>query len=226
MPSIKLTYFNIEAAAEKVRLALVMTGTPFEDSRISFEEWGALKPTTPYGQLPMMEVTEDDGSKKVFAQSCAMMRWAARRFDKAGTLFPADPEKLLEIEDVIGLSEDMSRAWTPALYMGMGDRHTKFGHPTDWPEKDATAKALREAFVAESLPQFMGFFTQKLEATGAFLCGDKPTIADLQVLAQLRYFTKGVADYVPKDCLEKYPTVTAWMARMHEIPEIKKWYGL
>lgn len=35
-PKITLTYFNIEAAAEKVRLALVMTGTPFEDKRVWF----------------------------------------------------------------------------------------------------------------------------------------------------------------------------------------------
>lgn len=51
----------------------------------------------------------------------------------------------------------------------------------------------------ESLPKFMEFFTRKLQATGAFFCGDKPTIADLQILAQLRYFTKGVADHVPAD---------------------------
>lgn len=51
----------------------------------------------------------------------------------------------------------------------------------------------------ESLPKFMEFFTRKLQATGAFFCGDKATIADLQILAQLRYFTKGVADHVPAD---------------------------
>ena len=36
-PDITLTYFDLEAAAEKVRLALVMTGTEFEDKRISFQ---------------------------------------------------------------------------------------------------------------------------------------------------------------------------------------------
>ncbi len=85
-PKITLTYFNIEAAAEKVRLALVMTGTEFEDKRINFDEWGALKPTTPYGQLPLMTVTSADGSTKTFAQSVAMMRWVARKFDTTNTL--------------------------------------------------------------------------------------------------------------------------------------------
>ena len=115
-------------------------------------------------------------------------------------MYPADADKMLEIEEVIGLSDDMAKAWQPGLYMGMG-RHTMYGHPEDFPEKDACVKKLREGFVQEGLPKFMEFFTKKLQAAGPFMCGDKPTIADLQVLAQLRYFTKGVADHVPADCL-------------------------
>ena len=224
-PKISLTYFNIEAAAEKVRLALVMTGTEFEDKRVNFEEWGAMKASTPYGQLPLMTVTYPDGTVKSFAQSVAMMRWVARKFDTTDTLYPADPDKMLEIEEVIGLSDDMTRAWQPALYMGMG-RHANYGHPQEYPEVKETVQKLRESFLAESMPKFMGFFSQKLEATGAFFCGDKPTIADLQILAQLRYFTKGVADHVPADCLTPYPVVTSWMDRMHAIPQIKAWYKL
>eukprot|EP00931_Biecheleriopsis_adriatica_P068058 TRINITY_DN42093_c0_g1_i1.p1 TRINITY_DN42093_c0_g1~~TRINITY_DN42093_c0_g1_i1.p1 ORF type:complete len:227 (+),score=60.23 TRINITY_DN42093_c0_g1_i1:98-778(+) len=226
MAKIKLTYFNIEAAAEKVRLALVMTGTEFEDNRIDFAAWQELKPTTPFGQLPIMEVTLEDGTTKTFAQSVAMMRWAARKFDKSGTLYPADADASVETEEMLGLSDDLARAWTPCLYMGMGDRHKAFGHPEEWPEKAATVQKLREGFLANELPKFMAFFSKKLEATGAFLCGANPTIADLQLLAQLRYFTKGVADYVPANCLEPYTVITAWMARMHEVPQIKAWYKL
>jgi len=48
-PKIKLTYFDIEGVAEPIRLALVLSGIPFEDHRIKFDEWPAMKPTTPYG---------------------------------------------------------------------------------------------------------------------------------------------------------------------------------
>ncbi|CAK9082781.1 unnamed protein product [Durusdinium trenchii] len=218
------TYFNIEAAAEKVRLTLVMTGTDFEDKRIEFKDWATLKPTTPHGQLPMMTLTQPDGTETKFAQSVAMMRWVARKFDSSNTLYPADADAMLEIEELIGLSEDMARAWAPALYMGMG-RHTSYGYPEDWPQKHATVKKLREEFLKDSLPKFMEFFTKKLEKTGTFFCGDQPTIADLQILAQLRYFTKGVADHVPADCLKPFPAITGWMDRMHAIPQIKAWYG-
>merc|ERR550525_44269 len=100
-------------------------------------------------------------------------------------------------------------------------RHMNYGYPEEWPEKQATVQKLREGFVGGDLGKFMGFYSKKLEATGAFFCGDKVTIADLYILAQLRYFTKGVADHVPADCLKPFSTVTAWMDRMHTIPEIK-----
>lgn len=226
MAKIKLTYFNIEAAAEKVRLAFVMTGAEFEDNRIDQETWKTMKPTTPFGQLPVMEVVMEDGTVKTFAQSVAMMRWIARKFDPTGTLYPADADASIEVEEMLGLSDDLARAWQPKLYIGMGDRHKMYGHPEEWPEKAATVQKLREEFLATDLPKFMDFFTKKLSATGAFFCGPNPTIADLQILAQLRYYTKGVADYVPANSLEPYPVVTAWMARMHDIPQIKKWYNL
>jgi len=225
MPSIKLSYFDIEGPAEKVRLTLAVTDTTFEDYRISREEWPALKETMPFGQVPYMEVTEDDGNKLSFAQSAAMMRWVARKFDKTGTLYPADANASIDIEQMIGLSDDMQRTWVPAQYMGMG-LHKKFGHPEEFPQKPEVVKALRETFLAEELPKYMNFLTKTLEKTGAFLCGANITIADLQWLAQLRYFTKGVADHVPADSLDKYPVVVAWMSRCYEVPQIKKWYNM
>jgi len=222
-PQIKLTYFPLEAAAEKVRLALVMTDTPFEDVRIPFAEWQALKESgkTPYGQLPIMEVTEG-GKTTIFAQSGAMMRWIARQFDATEKLYPAEASMTLAVEECLGLAEDLAAAWKPSLYLGM--RHTVYGYPEDWPEKAEKVKEMREKFLAQSLPQFMGFMTKKLETGGPYFCGNDITIADLQILPQLRYFTKGVADHVPKESLAPYPVITAWMDRMHAHPKIKAWY--
>ncbi len=43
----KLTYFGVYALEEPIRMMLVHAKQPFEDKRISFEEWPALKPNTP-----------------------------------------------------------------------------------------------------------------------------------------------------------------------------------
>jgi len=223
---VKISYFPIEAAAEKVRLTLVMCGKEFEDNRVVFQDWGAYKPQTPYGQMPVMDITESDGTKKTFAQSDAMMRYIAARFDESGTLFPKDPEQLLLVEEVIGLSGDFARAWSPAIYLSMGF-HEGMGHPKEWAEKDAVVKAMREKWVSDpdKLAKFMGFYAGKLEASGGpYFTGANITIADLVVLAQLRYFIKGVADNVPSDCLNKYTVVMKWMKTMMNDTKINAWY--
>ena len=92
--------------------------------------------------------------------------------------------------------------------------------------RNPISQAVREKFVKELLPVYMGDLTDALkEAGGKFVCGDTVTIADLQWYPQLRYFTKGVADHVPTDCLNAYPEVTAYMERMLAVPQIKEWYS-
>lgn len=43
MPSYKLTYFNITGLGEPIRYLLSYGGVDFEDKRVSFDEWPALK---------------------------------------------------------------------------------------------------------------------------------------------------------------------------------------
>ena len=41
----KLTYFNLTARAETIRLIFAVGGIKFEDNRIEFSAWGAMKPS-------------------------------------------------------------------------------------------------------------------------------------------------------------------------------------
>lgn len=155
-------------------------------------------------------------------QSDAMLKWIGRMGD--GALFPCDdPAMLFKIEEMLGLGGDFSRAWMPCLYIGM--RHTAYGHPEKWDDKAKVVQEMREKFVADELPKYMAFFTNELEKSGGFLCGPKPTIADCAIYPQLHYFQRGVADHVPKECLDGYPVVIAWLARFRALPELQKHYG-
>lgn len=219
MPSYKLTYFPIEGAAEKLRLAFVMAGVEFEDNRMAFPQWQELKPKTKFGQLPMLEV---DG--KEMTQSAALLRWIASKGD--GSLYPSDPDERYKVDEMVGMCDDLARDWGPSLYMGM--RPTKFGYPEDMAKEAQMeiVKALREKFIAEDLPRYAKYIENAVAAGGGgFLCGDKPTIADLNLLPQLRYYTKGVADFVPKECLDPYPAITSYIERMMNVPQIKDWYA-
>ena len=41
----------------------------------------------------------------------------------------------------------------------------------------------------------------------------------------LRAFQKGHIDHVPVTCLDAYPEVTAWIARMMALPAVAAWYA-
>jgi len=213
---IKLTYFGIEGVAEKVRLAFVLGGIEFEDDRIARDQWETLKPTTKYGQLPMMKVGDDEP----IAQSGAMLRWAGQ----LGGLYP--PEQILKIEEVIGLAEDLMRELMPSMYIGM--RPQVYGYPEDMPDEDKKAiqMKLREKLIAPdgALPRFLGFL-QAFLGESQFMCGDKPTIADCQVIPQLRHLTKGVLDGIPPTILDGFPKLKAYFDRFHCLERVKAYHG-
>eukprot|EP00578_Thalassiosira_sp_NH16_P002936 CAMPEP_0181138002 /NCGR_PEP_ID=MMETSP1071-20121207/34009_1 /TAXON_ID=35127 /ORGANISM="Thalassiosira sp., Strain NH16" /LENGTH=240 /DNA_ID=CAMNT_0023224799 /DNA_START=77 /DNA_END=799 /DNA_ORIENTATION=- len=207
---LKLEYFAIEGVAEQVRIALAIANVPFDDIAVPFGEWQTKKPTTKYGQLP--ELTLPNGT--IITESMAMFRLAGEA-DPEGKLYPSDIAKRLKVEEVLGLVSDVGRAWRPAIYIGM--RPQVFGHPPkgEWAESDAVIKKVRSTFIKEELPRFMGYFADLIKENGGkFLTGDDLTIADIAAYQQITYFSRGIADYVPKDCLEPYPEVLAYLGRV------------
>merc|ERR1712020_865342 len=80
MPAkIKLTYFNLRGRAEPSRLILAQAGVDYEDHRIEKEEWPALKPKTPCGQLPVLSYNGTE-----IGQSITIARFLAKEFGLAG----------------------------------------------------------------------------------------------------------------------------------------------
>lgn len=236
-PSIKLTYFGIQGVAEKVRLTYHIAGIPFEDDRVAFPDWPALKPSTPYGQLPMMSI---DGGE-MLAQSGAMVRYAgmlATQKSKAdGGVTPAlydcsTPEKLLVIEEALGFVGDIQKAWMFAVYVGM--KPGLFGHPTVTTDAEgkqvpvdnsAIVEKVRSSFVSDQLPPWMDHLTKKLKANGsAFLCGAQVTIADCDLVPTLTRMMSGGVDYVPTTCLDAWPEVKAYVERFMALPAVSAYY--
>lgn len=67
-----------------MRLAFAVAGQEFEDHRIDFADWPALKPTTPFGSLPVSEITNDDGTKSKLGQSLSIARFLGRELNLSG----------------------------------------------------------------------------------------------------------------------------------------------
>ena len=65
MPKLVLTYFDFDGGrGEAARLVMHLAGIPFEDKRIPGNDWPALRDSTPFQAMPVLEV---DG--KVITQS-------------------------------------------------------------------------------------------------------------------------------------------------------------
>ncbi|XP_061162764.1 glutathione S-transferase 1-like [Saccostrea echinata] len=79
MPKYVYTYFDARGRAEPARMLFAVAGVPFEDRRIKQEDWPALKPKTPIGSLPVLEV---DGES--IAQSLVIFRHLSRCFGLDG----------------------------------------------------------------------------------------------------------------------------------------------
>ena len=219
-PKIKLSYFDIEGAAEKVRLALVLSKTPFEDVRVGFADWSTLKPTTPAGALPVMTV--DDGPMRT--ESGAMLRWVGATFSE--TLYPRD--KVMDIEEAMGVVDDLSRDLRPAIHCSM--RPIEFGHPEDLgktEEGKALIRKLRERFVAEKLPVRLQRMETLMKAHGGkwLVAGDEPTIADCAAVPVLRGLTRGFMDHIDPNCLDGCPTIVEYLKNFCALDEVQGRYN-
>ncbi|KAF1772400.1 Thioredoxin-like fold [Phytophthora cactorum] len=72
-PQLKLSYFDLKLHAELSRMIFNYGGIAFTDHRIARTDFVKLKPTLPFGQVPVLEL---DGT--IYAQSMAIARYAAK----------------------------------------------------------------------------------------------------------------------------------------------------
>jgi glutathione S-transferase len=200
---IELTYFDISGVAEKIRITLLVGGVPFKDNRVKFPEWAELKKTMPFGQLPLMSV---DGAQ--FAQSGAMLQFAG----KICGMLPRDPLKALRVDEAVGLDEDLRGKIRPSIYVA-------YDKSLSARQKAAKVKEMRAELVAEHLPFYLGHF-EKMLTDSEYLAGDKPTIADAQFLSTVRWLTSGNLDHIPAECVDAFPKVVAFKAKMEAVPAV------
>jgi glutathione S-transferase len=200
MSNYKLTYFNGRGRAEIVRLIFAAGGVKYEDVRIEKDKWPALKPSTPFGQLPMLEV---DGVK--LCQSNAIGRFVARRLKLAGK---TDLDEA-RVDMIIDCIED-----TVKPMMG-------FFH-----ESDEKRKAdLKKKFLDEQLPVSLAGLEKILNENkggAGYFVGDSLTWADLciSVLASWLAMAGGCDEFAKhaklvalKDRVEKEPKIAEWIAK-------------
>ncbi len=200
-PQIALTYFNAPGRAESVRVALRLAGQPFEDRRLNYADFGALKAqgALPLGSVPLLEV---DGL--VLTQTAAMLRYAARL--GGGELYPSDPLQALIVDSALDTFNDtLSNALLPSLY-----------------ERDMEKKlAMRVDFAAGPLARACAYVEGLIARSGGpFLLGSSLSIADIVIALQIGQIEAGGLDGISPSMLDAYPHLKGLAAAYRAEPRI------
>lgn len=200
-PNLKLTYWDMRGRAEVARLIMTVGHIPFEDDRISFEQWKQLRPETPFLSLPTLTV---DGS--VMAQSGAIERYVA----KMAGLYPSDPLAALKVDEIRDTLADVLMA----VFKYRGDDKEK-------------QREERERFVREDVPRYLGGLEKRVKLFGGedgWAVGDQITAADLAIFSTGLIFKSGIVDHVPVDAMHRFDRLKAVYEKVAQVEEVKAWY--
>jgi glutathione S-transferase len=196
----RLIYFDAPVSrGEECRLALHLAGVDFEDVRVKREDWPALKPLTPYGGMPVLEMP---GAPPI-AHSNAILVLIGRRHG----LHPADDVEAARHEGMMQHVEDLRAHVTPTLRL-------------EEPEK----KAAREALVAGYLPAWARA-AEKNIGRGPFFGGERIHVVDLKIYMAVRWFNGGKVDHIPATIFEDHPKLTGAFEAVRDHPRVRSWYA-
>ena len=198
MSSYKLIYFKARGSGETARFIFAQAGVKYEDKRLDFGggEWKTMKPNTPTGALPILEV---DG--KPLTGSGPIARFLAERFGLAGS----NDFENAEIAGILDVVKDFIQKLMPAFFEN---------------DEEKKAKMIKE-INEEHIPKYWGIIEKKIgdnNSDGGWIFGNKPTYADFSIFNSIGYVKQVCTDF-PK----LYPGVAKLQAAVESLPNIAKW---
>jgi glutathione S-transferase len=192
-PQYKLTYFNVRAVAEPIRLLLAHAKIEYEDDRVEGSDWPALKPTTPWGKLPLLE----EGDFKL-SQSLAILKYLGTKHGYVGESL----QETARIDELIGAFNDLR------------DVYFLFRREEDEEKKAEKERKLKE----EAVPFYLGKFDSVLEKNGKYFVGDKISIIDFYIGAHLQ-----TMDQILGGVLDTYISLKEHQTTVLCSPGVKEW---
>jgi glutathione S-transferase len=199
MTKAKLTYFDISGSrGEECRLALHLAGIEFEDNRIKRADWAALKPTTPFGSVPVLELP----GKPPLAQSNAILVLIGRRHG----LHPADDFEAAQHEALMAHVEDLRHNVGPTLFI-----------------KDEEQKLARRQELATGYLPTWAAATERQLGEGPFVAGAKLNVVDLKLFMVVRWFATGTVDHIPATVFDASPKLKRLYQAVGDHAGVKAW---
>nr|CCA15652.1 glutathione Stransferase putative [Albugo laibachii Nc14]CCA16286.1 glutathione Stransferase putative [Albugo laibachii Nc14] len=195
MSTIKLTYFDAEARAALIRICFAYGKVPFEDKRLTPQEFGALKPTLPLGQVPVMHI-----DNATYSQSMAMARYAAN----LSGIYPTDALQVLRVESILGCYDEIVNAVVEILFF----------------IPDEAAKAAKTSELTEKkVPQVFSYVEGLV--SGKFVLGDKISVADIAILCMVDYYLVAMKGFD----VSKYSKIASVIKNVKAEPSIAAYFS-
>nr|UQQ66585.1 glutathione S-transferase sigma 8 [Conogethes punctiferalis] len=193
MPKVVFNYFPVKALGESARLLLAYGGQEFEDNRVTPEKWPEYKPSTPFGQMPVLVI---DG--KQYSQSLAIARYLGRKYGLGG----ADLEEDFEIDQNVDFINDIRAKGAVVAY-----------------EPDEQLKKKKhEDFTQNVYPVLLGKLNSIAEKNNGHIALGKLTWADF-VFAGMFDYLKGMLQDPSLD--QKYPALKKVVDKVYALPQLQ-----
>ncbi len=197
----KLLYFDAPVSrGEECRLALHIAGVDFEDVRIQRQNWPAMKPATPFGSVPVLEIP----GRPPLAQSNAILTLVGRQHG----LHPADPFEAAQHEAMMAYVEDLRANVSPTIRIANED------------EKRKARQALAETYLPNWAER-----VEKQIGSGPFFAGDRIHVVDIKLHMAVRWFNGGKVDYIPATIFAIYPKLNRLHDAVRDHERVKAWYA-
>lgn len=205
---IKFTYFDGRGRGEVSRLALAAAGQQYEDVRIQFEDWPALKAKTRGGVLPVLVYNGEE-----FGQSQSVARFLCSEFGMMGK----NNVEAARINEAVDCMYEVRAKYFTAAF-----------------EKDPAKQAECVAELDKAFTGMMGRVADiaKKEGKAGFIVGAKVSFADIccrdtweSCSGLMKDKFKATLDSKDFACLraanenvDKIPTVKAYLAKRKVTP--------
>jgi len=204
---IKIYYSHLPFwRAEVLRVSLFIRDIPFEDVRVSREEFIHLIKTgflpngkrSPFHQLPVIEVED-----KIIGQTGAIARYCG----KVSNLYSDDMLKAAKIDQIIDAATDITNVVSPTIR-----------------EKDQEKKMEdRKILVNKLLPRWFRYLENLLSEDDSTWFVEKMTIADIAMWRLLGWLTSGIIDGIPTSVIDDFPKLKNIHHQVHTHPKVQEW---
>jgi glutathione S-transferase len=194
--------------AEVLRISLYIGKIPFDDVRISKEEFREVILTgklrngmqVPFHQLPVLEI---DG--KIIGQTGSIARFCG----KLSNLYPVDNLLAAKVDQIIDSATDITNLISPTVR-----------------EKNETIKIeMRDKLANKLLPRWFDYLEKILqnEKNSIWFVDNNISIADIAIWRLLGWLKSGMLDGIPTNICDAYTKLNNVHAEVHKHPKIQEW---